>query len=200
MSDGRRFNGRYKRGLTPDERFWNKVLRTHGCWEWQAAKDNHGYGIFALSRSENTRAHIYMMWITTGQPVPDGHCIDHLCRNRGCVNPDHLEIVTFAVNTRRGIAPGARALRRAQCSLGHDFETWGVWSANRRLCRLCRAAYMGAYSSARREGRWPIDIDQAAAVRDYMAKGLHIGLLLKPAPEVPESHHGESIPEIGIAS
>src|SRR5437870_177242 len=85
-----------KHGLTPadylETRFWSKVKKTSSCWEWMAAKYPAGYGKFQMG-DKNIQAHRIAYEMLRG-PIPDGKCIDHLCRNRGCVNPDHMELVT----------------------------------------------------------------------------------------------------------
>lgn len=101
---------------TDAERFCNRVLSVVGepgdCWEWTGAQ-NHGYGAFGVGSSRDgtqrvVRAHRFAYELLVG-PVPDGLELDHLCNNRGCVNPAHLEAVTHAENKRRA---GAR--RRAR--------------------------------------------------------------------------------------
>lgn len=85
--------------LTVEERFWSKVQPTGFCWEWIGGLDV-GYGFFALTHDIKVGAHRWAYEHLVG-PIPEGLHIDHLCRNRQCVNPDHLEPVTLEENTRR---------------------------------------------------------------------------------------------------
>jgi len=72
-----------------------------GCWIWQLGVDQKGYGFFAV----NSRRHIAhrVFYERLKGPVEDGLHLDHLCRNRRCVNPNHLEAVSAAINTQRGL-------------------------------------------------------------------------------------------------
>lgn len=79
--------------FTAEERFWAKVDRSGDCWVWTAAQYRNGYGMFGVTHKRPTRAHKYSYELVNG-PVPDGLHIDHKCRNRLCVNPDHLHAVT----------------------------------------------------------------------------------------------------------
>jgi hypothetical protein len=89
----------------PEQRFWRHVVRDPDteCWEWTAARKNGGYGSFAIGKG-NVYAHRFAYEMLVG-PIPEGLELDHLCRNRGCVNPDHLEPVTRQVNVLRGLVP-----------------------------------------------------------------------------------------------
>lgn len=71
-----------------------------GCWEWQGATQRNGYGVLRR-KGKNFRAHRYYYQLERG-PVPAGMDLDHLCRNRACCNPAHMEVVTRAENLRRG--------------------------------------------------------------------------------------------------
>lgn len=87
------------------ERLWGRVAQAPcGCWEWQGAKRANGYGSFAVKRADGrwtyTTAHRAAYLDQVG-PIPEGWEVDHLCKNRGCVRPDHLEAVTIQENRRR---------------------------------------------------------------------------------------------------
>ena len=82
-----------------DRLFWRKVRADGDCWRWTGAVTSRGYG--CLGRDGRTiLAHRYAYVLTVG-PIPDGLTIDHLCGNKRCVRPEHMEPVTGAENTRR---------------------------------------------------------------------------------------------------
>ena len=129
---------------TVEQRFWNKVDRSGSCWIWLAYRDEDGYGRF-----DYMGAHQVAFRLLRGQIPPDRQ-IDHLCRNRACVNPAHMELVTPVINTLRGEGSAARFARRIQCGRGHPFSgaNLAIRSDGTRKCRLCHAAYMRAYRVA----------------------------------------------------
>lgn len=129
-------------GLTMPERFWAKVDTSGGadaCWPWVAGISTAGYGRFYLTTPKPKRlvpAHRVAYELMVG-PIPVGLEIDHLCRNRRCVNPRHLEPVTRRENVLRGHAPMVLRMGAPACPSGHEFTP-----ANTRIThgtRYCRA-------------------------------------------------------------
>ena len=123
--------------LTEEERFWTHVQRTPTCWLWTGALFHNGYGIFTRAGRVNVRAHRYSYELRHG-PIADGLTIDHLCRTRSCVNPDHLEPVSLRENILRGDGPAARHAVQTHCLRGHEFTPENTRVAQgRRHCRAC---------------------------------------------------------------
>ena len=145
----------------PALRFWEKVdiLSEDDCWEWIAHRNESGYGTFHVTRSASpVRAHRFAYESLVG-PIPAGLVLDHLCSVRHCVNPDHLEPVTLAENTRRGGAIQARVDRNEQqthCKREHEFtpeNTYTPPGTNFRVCRTCKRDYTREYLREWRSGR-----------------------------------------------
>ena len=126
-------------------------LATNGCWEWSGALDRDGYGV--------NRPHRFAYEEMVG-PIPKDRQIDHLCRNRRCCNPNHLELVTPRENTMRGNGPGRINAAKTHCVNGHEFTSENTYihpphspRAGRRTCRACtRISERAYYDRVRRVG------------------------------------------------
>lgn len=121
-------------------RFQSKVVQGDGCWTWAGTIDQDGYGSFSLGSRGHRRAHRLSYEHFVG-PIPEGLTIDHLCRNRACVNPAHMEPVTNRENVLRGEGITAELARQTACKHGHEFtpENTYLWRG-KRICRACRDA------------------------------------------------------------
>lgn len=122
---------------TTEERFWSKVDKTNSCWFWASSMYPDGYGQFWL-KPRKVRAHRFAYELLVG-PIPEGMVLDHLCRRRDCVNPEHLEPVTNRQNLMRGIGISSRNARAIKCIHGHPFspENTHVAKDGKRVCRTC---------------------------------------------------------------
>lgn len=133
-------------GLTHEDLFWQKVDASGDCWEWTGAKWN-GYGKTAVhvanGKTKHWAAHRRAYELLVG-PIPDGLQLDHLCRNRACVNPDHLEPVTGSVNVRRGSTipiTNARQRGKTHCPAGHPYDETNTGDNGGRSWRRCLACH-----------------------------------------------------------
>lgn len=119
-------------------RFESKVIRTEGgCWEWAGSHSPQGYAFMYVRPGVRTNAHRVAYELLVG-PIPEGLDLDHLCRNRGCVNPAHLEPVTGGENNRRGISVAAVNATKERCPKGHPYDvTRTVRGRPARFCSTC---------------------------------------------------------------
>ncbi len=122
--------------IDPRERFMKFVRRSRsGCWVWKGARSGD-YGMFHLNGAM-TPAHRASHRLFKGK-VPEKHVVDHLCNNKACVNPEHLEAVTQRVNAMR--AGGGRHNReKTHCPSGHPYSGANLYidTKGARRCRAC---------------------------------------------------------------
>lgn len=138
---------------TLEERFWAKVDAMGVCWEWQAATDRGGYGVFN-PHGTIVRTHRFAWEMLVG-PIPEGLHIDHLCRNRICCNPDHLEPVTPGENARRGYATVYQKIwadKITHCPRNHEYTDENTHINKRNGTRKCRKCHRDR-ERERREAR-----------------------------------------------
>lgn len=138
----------------------NVKIVPYGCWEWQRKLSKEGYGRIGINYKVFL-AHRVSYTIFKGS-IPDGIDIDHLCRNRKCQNPDHLELVTRGENVRRGMAwkvSGMLQRAKTHCPHGHPYSEENTIivkdkKGNYRSCRVCRSIkHRQKYAEMRKSGR-----------------------------------------------
>jgi len=130
----------------PQPRFWQKVALQGECWVWIAAINKQtGYGAFSINK-RMVSSHRFAYESMVGE-IPPELMLDHLCRNRRCVNPFHLDPVTAKVNAQRGAnadgGVGAAMMRaKTHCPQGHPLSGTNLYRSpnKRRVCRTCRRA------------------------------------------------------------
>lgn len=126
---------------SPEDRFWEKVIKSESCWNWVGGKDTGGYGQFR-SGGQLYKSHRFIFINSVG-PIPGHLVIDHTCRNRACVNPSHLRLVTPKQNAenqaRRGrrSSSGTRGVIKAPRA--------GTWKA--RVIHNHQVFYLGTFET-----------------------------------------------------
>lgn len=168
MKKPRAFDYRSTFTLRDLQRFWNKVLipsksSTISCWEWIGCKNNiNGYGTFWLQKSMMS-AH-RAAFLFTGHCLPKDLVVDHKCKNKICVNPDHLRAVTNRINSiENSVGPTAINAAKTHCIRGHELVgdnlSGPTKDGRRRRCKACLRFYyhrkkqaLAQYRSALKEG------------------------------------------------
>lgn len=145
--------------IMPDilEYFWSKVEKTDTCWNWIGTKKSNNYGQFWLN-NKPYRVHRIVYELYKGK-IPNGLILDHLCRNRRCCNPEHLEPVTNQENVVRGLA-GKTVNRynphkdKTHCSNGHPYSGENLlFNKNKRVCRTCKKDYQIKWRQKKNESK-----------------------------------------------
>lgn len=126
------------------ELFWKKVSKTDACWLWIGHVSDNGYAKFGWQTIADRKMHgatvHRVAWSSVNGDIPDGMQIDHLCRVRNCVRPDHLEVVTPRENTARSSAISAKNMAKTTCPRGHPYS--GVNIDGKRICHECARNWM----------------------------------------------------------
>jgi hypothetical protein len=123
-----------------------------GCWVWPGYVSN-GYG---RARCDGKVGQVHrIVYERLVEPIPPGLCLDHLCRNRLCCNPDHLEPVTLGENVLRGEGRSAVNARKTHCMRGHPLEGANlyVWTNGSRRCIACLRDRTRYYRSLKKPGQ-----------------------------------------------
>ena len=106
-----------------------------GCWEWNGHVTRFGYGTYG-NKSHMAHRVVYEMLV---KKLSNDEFLDHLCRNRKCVNPEHLEPISLVENVMRGESNHAKNARKTHCIRGHEFTTQNTYIHPKRRYRHCKA-------------------------------------------------------------
>lgn len=138
------------------DRFWSKVNKTETCWLWTAARMPIGYGRIGVGM-ENRLAHVVSLELA-GIEIPPGMVVDHICRTRHCVRPDHMRVVTRSWNAmHNNVSPSALNRAKTHCKYGHPLSGDNLarilarnYRRELRQQRTCLTCYPGVWNHPRR--------------------------------------------------
>lgn len=141
-------------GVPVADRFWSMVEKEpgDGCWNWTRFKQKVGYGTFRIG-NKSLLAHRVAYELEYG-PILDGLEIDHLCGNKSCVRPDHLEAVTREENMRRAPTWGRwKNAAKTHCPHGHEYTEENTFrhKDGRRECLICKRRHNRENARKKRE-------------------------------------------------
>jgi hypothetical protein len=141
QTDGCRRRDSFNMNPKDISRFMDKIEKTNNCWNWTGSV-NDGYGQFWYKKRVSAHRFSYELFKET---IPQGLQLDHLCRNRKCVNPEHLEAVTTQINTVRGLTGKINHFNKnkTHCPKGHEYS--GVNNKERKICQICRTEQQRQY-------------------------------------------------------
>lgn len=138
------------------ERVFERVLSKYeiaenGCWNTTYSLNGYGYGQVGWNDDTGTRkvtATHRVSWVAANGPIPGEMTVDHICKNKACINPSHLRLLSRSENARRG---ADKDFPLGQCSRGHGDEWFQVRDyTGRRGCRLCLRESAARYARKRR--------------------------------------------------
>ena len=150
------------RRRTVEARFWAKVRKGKGCWQWLGCISSAtGYGSFRYGSHNPGYAHRFAYELLVG-PIPDGLSIDHLCRHPWCVKPAHMEACSIRTNILRSDNPCAINARKTHCSRGHPLAGSNLLRntqrPHERRCRTCDNARQRQKYQRLKTTKGPLDL------------------------------------------
>lgn len=135
--------------LKTRQRFLKNTDFAEGCWEWRGTDDGRGYGVINVEKIPY-KAHRISFQLFYGHISPNLQ-VDHLCKNKRCVNPKHLELVTSQTNNLRSNSSSGVNARKTHCKNGHELGGENVYpSSIKRGFRMCKTCSLTRARSVRK--------------------------------------------------